>query len=407
MKSWPTKPLSELLTTLESGSRPKGGVGELSVGIPSLGGEHINREGGFVWDTPKHVTRDFYLGMKRGRIQRGDILVVKDGATTGKTATVRDNFPFCDAVINEHVFLLRTDTSKVLSEYVGYFLFGPVGQQQILSNFRGAAIGGIAQDFVRNVQIPLAPLAEQERIVKLLDETDELRKLRGQADRRTAALIPALFHEMFGSPATNPFGWPIESVGKLFNQERGGARCGPFGSALKKHEYVETGIPVWGIPNVLPNQFVESGSLFISRKKFEELRAYSVRPGDLLLSRAGTVGRICVSTPTVRDSITGTNLIRLALDSRRVEPNFFSVLLTHFAGDVGRLRADINEGAYSFMNTTVLKTLRIPVPPLPLQNEFAQRVTEIRELEADQAASRRRHEALFRSLLYSAFQGKL
>jgi type I restriction enzyme S subunit len=163
--------------------------------------------------------------MKRGRIQRGDILVVKDGATTGKTAMVRDNFPFKEAAINEHVFLLRTDQTKVLPEYAGYFLFGPVGQKQILSSFRGAAIGGIAQDFVQKVHIPLAPLAEQERIVKLLDEVDELRNLRAQADRRTAALIPGLFHEMFGDPARNPKGWPYTSpVGYFAANGYGGQR---------------------------------------------------------------------------------------------------------------------------------------------------------------------------------------
>src|SRR5213594_2022726 len=104
MKRWPTRPLGGLLLTLETGSRPKGGVGEICDGIPSVSGEHINREGEFYWDTPKHITRAFYAGMKRGRIQRGDILVVKDGATTGKTAMVRDDFPFREAVINEHVF---------------------------------------------------------------------------------------------------------------------------------------------------------------------------------------------------------------------------------------------------------------------------------------------------------------
>ena len=51
--------------------------------------------------------------------------------------------------------------------------------------------------------MPVPPLAEQERIVKLLDEADELRKLRAQADRRTADLIPALFHEMFGDRRIN------------------------------------------------------------------------------------------------------------------------------------------------------------------------------------------------------------
>ena len=62
--------------------------------------------------------------------------------------------------------------------------------------------------------IPVPPLAEQERIVKLLDEADELRKLRAQADRRTADLIPALFHEMFGDPEHNR-SWPVKPLAEL------------------------------------------------------------------------------------------------------------------------------------------------------------------------------------------------
>ena len=58
-------------------------------------------------------------------------------------------------------------------------------------------------ELLEHFQIPVPPLAEQERIVKLLDEADELRKLRAQADRRTADLIPSLFHEMFGDPNAN------------------------------------------------------------------------------------------------------------------------------------------------------------------------------------------------------------
>jgi type I restriction enzyme S subunit len=90
-----------------------------------------------------------------------------------------------------------------------------------------------------------------------------------------------------------------------------------------------------------------------------------------------------------------------------VVPEFFSTLLTYFAKDVGRLRANIEEGAYSFMNTTVLKTFRIYLPPLPLQKEFANRMTEIRELETDQAVGRGRLDDLFQSMLHRAFNGEL
>jgi type I restriction enzyme S subunit len=61
----------------------------------------------------------------------------------------------------------------------------------------------------------------------------------------------------------------------------------------------------------------------------------------------------------------------------------------------------------SNINAQELKAIPIPVPPLPLQKEFAQRVMEIRELEASQAASRLRLEELFQSLLHRAFNGEL
>jgi restriction endonuclease S subunit len=63
-----------------------------------------------------------------------------------------------------------------------------------------------------NWEIPLPPLVEQERIVKLLDEADELRKLRTQADCRIADLIPTLFHEMFGDTDDNSKDLPVFSV---------------------------------------------------------------------------------------------------------------------------------------------------------------------------------------------------
>ena len=290
---------------------------------------------------------------------------------------------------------------------IAFRFSSPVFIDQLVAKTTGANYPAVNDGEVKAVTIPVPPLPEQERIVALLDEADDLRKLRAQADRRTVDLIPALFYEMFGDPSTNPRNWPIESLGNMFDANRGGVKCGPFGSALKRDEYTTTGIPVWGIPNVLPDQFVEAGSLFISTEKYQSLCAYAVERGDLLVSRAGTVGRICVALPSAAPSIIGTNLIRVALDCKKLVPEFLSVLMTHFAASVGRLRANADDGAYSFMNTTVLKSLNIYRPPLPLQQEFAQRVTEIRELQARQADSRGRLDALFGSMLHRAFNGEL
>src|SRR3989338_5935946 len=406
MGRWPINPLGELLVTLESGSRPKGGVGKIPNGIPSLGGEHINRNGGFVWETPKHITREFYEGMKRGRIQCGDVLVVKDGATTGKTATVRNNFPFREAAINEHVFLLRTDKTKALPEFVGYFLFGSVGQQQILSNFHGAAIGGIAQDFVRNVYVPLAPLAEQERIVDLLDKVVELRKLRTQADHRTGALIPALYHEMFGEPTTNTQNWRRESFGDVLDAIDGGwsptchdrpARDGEWGvlklGAVTTCQYIDNEnkeLPEDVAPR--PELEVKTGDLLFARKNTYELVAacslvFETRP-KLMLS--DLIFRFRLKPSVQLNPVYLWGLLTVPSKRKQVQA---------LAGGSAGSMPNISKGR--------LLTLPIEVPPLPLQKEFANRVTEIRGLEAEQAASRRRLDALFQSMLYRGFQAEL
>ncbi|MEH2157271.1 restriction endonuclease subunit S [Nostoc sp.] len=268
-------------------------------------------------------------------------------------------------------------------------------------------VPGINRNDVYRLQVFIPPPSEQHHIVEILDQADALRRMRAEAHAKGDRILPALFIKMFGDPAKNPMGWDIVLVEKLFSRERAGTKCGPFGSALKKHEYVDKGIPVWGIDNIKPNQFVESGSLFITPIKYEELKSYSVEPGDIIISRAGTVGRMCVARPQQSHSIISTNLIRLTLDKKGIFPEYFTSLLSYFPTSVNQLRASGDDGAYSFMNTTILKSLKIPLPPFDLQNEYTRRMAEIRRLNEKQIKSQAKLNNLFQCLLYRAFSGEL
>jgi type I restriction enzyme S subunit len=402
LKFWPTKPLGELCDVEGGNAAPQGDENFRDGTIPfvrmkDLGRYHLTKN---LCETDDKLTEASAAANGMKFFEPGCILFPRSGSVALNHRAILG----VRASVVSHIGVLHNLRPEITPAFL--YLYLTTFDMTALSK-KTTGVDSIAFADVKRFPVPVPPLGEQEWIVTLLDEADELRKLRAHADRRTASLIPALFYEMFGDPTTNPFDWPVECVGNLFDQKRGGAKCGPFGSALKKHEYTETGIPVWGIPNILPNRFIEEGSLFITPSKFEELRAYSVESGDVLFSRAGTVGRICVARPKANHSIMGSNLIRLALDQQRIVPDFFSSLMTHFGTQVGRLRANSDEGAYSFMNTTVLKAPRIYVPPLPLQKEFAKRVTEIRELEAEQASSGCRLEDLFQSLLHRAFRGEL
>ena len=260
---------------------------------------------------------------------------------------------------------------------------------------------------VARLQIPLPPLDEQKRIAGILDAAGALRAKRREALAQLDTLLQSTFLDMFGDPVVNPMGWHVARLEDYFSKTRAGTCCGPFGSALKKHEYVEDGIPVWGIDNVKPNEFIQERSLFITPAKFARLRRYSVAPGDILISRAGTVGRMCVALPTVEQSIIGSNLIRLTLNPGAMLPVYITCLYTFCGERLPGLRTSGDNESYSFLNTTRLKSLVVPLPPLNLQHRFAAIVQSVEQQRASQRGHLAELDILFASLQSRAFRGDL
>jgi type I restriction enzyme, S subunit len=91
--------------------------------------------------------------------------------------------------------------------YLAYFLRSSRVVSQVTAKTAGSRMPRADMDFVLGIQIPLPPLAEQRRIVDILTRADGIIQLRREAQKKTAEIIPALFIDMFGDPATNPKGW--------------------------------------------------------------------------------------------------------------------------------------------------------------------------------------------------------
>jgi type I restriction enzyme, S subunit len=270
-----------------------------------------------------------------------------------------------------------------------------------------STIPGLNRSTLYSQQVPVPPLAEQERIVKLLDEADELRKLRAQADRRTADLISALFHEMFGSDAPGSATWQTTTVAELAAAHEGSIRTGPFGSDLRHSEFVEEGVPVLGIDNVVENEFRWTKSRCIPEAKFAEMKRFVVFPGDVLVTIMGTVGRCSIAPEELPVCISTKHLCTVTLDRTKAHPRFIWGAFLHDASVKQQTRSVGKGAVMEGWNSTIIKRLRLRVPPLTLQKQFAARVSEIRAVQAEQAASRRRLDDLFQSLLHRAFRGEL
>ncbi|MBQ0014337.1 MAG: restriction endonuclease subunit S [Oscillospiraceae bacterium] len=117
---WEEKRLCDFGITLDSGSRPSGGIDDSIVdGIASLGAEAVNGLAEFDYSNVKMISKEYYTKMNRGKSTGNDILVYKDGAYIGKITMFRNDFPFKEFAVNEHVFLL----SATDNEYQNYLYF--------------------------------------------------------------------------------------------------------------------------------------------------------------------------------------------------------------------------------------------------------------------------------------------
>lgn len=271
---------------------------------------------------------------------------------------------------------------------------------------RGATFKEVSKRIVESIEVPLPPLPEQKKIAAILDAADALRRKRRESLVQLDVFLQSTFLDLFGDPVENPMAFPMRTLADFYVNAREGTRCGPFGSALKKAELAESGVPVWNMDNI--DRFGRMSlpfRMWITERKHKDLQPYSVRDGDIVISRAGTVGKMCVVQMNGRPAIISTNLIRLRLGSQLL-PQYFVSLMTYCKGRVGRLRTG-PDGGFTHMSTRILDKLEFPYPPLALQRHFGTVVESVRQKRTLQHTHLSQLDALFASLQHRAFNGEL
>jgi type I restriction enzyme S subunit len=321
---------------------------------------------------------------------------------TGGVASIHHSFGKFST--STDCYVLQTNGKYEIDlRFVYLFLRGNIN---ILENgFKGAGLKHISKKYIESIKIPLPPLQTQKRIVEILDKAQALIDRRREQIVLSDHLIQSMFYDMFGDLVANSRGWKVRNLTEFYLDGKNSIKCGPFGSALKKHEYTSQGIPVWVMDNISGSRFIDKPFLYISNNKYDQLKSYSVNNGDIIISRAGTVGKMCEIKTQYKNSIISTNLIRLRLNADLL-PLFFVSLMTYCGPQICTLRTG-NEGAFTHMNTGVLNNINFPYPPIDLQNKFAEIVQEIESQRQLMEESLVEMENNYNSLMQRAFKGEL
>ncbi len=286
-------------------------------------------------------------------------------------------------------------------DYNYLFYFCRSKEKEIEKLGTGSTFKAICRKDLESLTLPLPPLDEQKRIADVLDKASELIKKRIEQIRLMDELAKSLFIEMFGDPVENPMGWDVYLIKDLANPEKNSIKAGPFGSSLKKEFYVTQGYKIYGQEQVISGD-VDFGDYYISEDKYLELKSYSIKENDVLISLVGTYGKLLIIPHIFRSGIINPRLMKISFDLKRIIPIYFKFF---FESDSVKksLKEKSHGGTMDILNVGIIKMINIPLPPLSLQQEFADRIAVIEQQKALLQDGLAKMETAYKALMQEYF----
>ncbi|WP_422490984.1 restriction endonuclease subunit S [Endozoicomonas sp. ALE010] len=389
--SWPLVKLGELVD-IKGGGTPSKRVEKYWNGdIPWASVKDF--KGSLITKTQNYITREGVENSATNIIPAGT-LIVPTRMALGKVALTG-----CDMAINQDVkALLIKDKNQLSTDYLLRFLGNSSGF--IEAQGQGATVKGIKLEVLRELALPLPPLAEQKRIAAILDKADQLRQKRQQAIALADDFLRSVFLDMFGDPVTNPKGFPVGSIRDLLAEAK-------YGTSAKASE-TDGEYPVLRMGNI-----TYGGKWNLTDLKFVDLShadkpKYLARQGDLIFNRTNSrelVGKTAVYDFDYPMALAGY-LIRGRVNERG-NPYYISAYLNSRHGKKTLLTMCKSIVGMANINAQEMQNIKILMPPIDLQNKYQQIELAVRDRLGMMTVSSSEMGTLFHSLSQKAFAGEL
>ena len=299
----------------------------------------------------------------------GDILVSMVRPNLNAVAMVKDNGR--TYVASTGYSVLRC-TNKINNVYLFYFCQSKSFINTLTVQATGASYPAVSNKIIRNCLVNLPSLSEQQQIADTLDKVSDLIAKRKQQLEKLDLLVKSRFVEMFGDPIVNDKNWNISKLSEYLNVIGG--------YAFKSSDFKEKGIPVLRIGNINSGYFTATNMVFWENES--NLERYKMFPGDLVMSLTGTVGKddygnVCILGDEYNEYYLNQRNAKLEILGN-IDKLYLSELLK--VPRIKKQLTGISRGVRqaNISNKDILN-LSVPIPPIKLQNKFADFVTAIEQ----------------------------
>lgn len=456
--NWSTRSLSDLVdfkNGINFKKDDKGEIGIQTVDVRNMYPAGITLETDDLYHVNKEVAPDYVM-------EPGDVLIVRSSVKregVGWPVLFRgaaEPTTYCGFVIRA-----RPQDSEISSEFLTYFLRSPSARREVVDGSSQVTITNVNQKTLGRLSVPLPPLPEQRRIVARIEElfsrldagVAALRHAKAQLQRyRQSVLAAAVTGQLTQAwreqhpdtepaeellerileqrreqwsgkrkykepkePAIDslpalPSSWTWISPDQLSAQEDYSLAIGPFGSNLKVADYTDSGVPLVFVRHIRANDY-DISPKFVSEEKANELKAHSVDPGDLLITKMGEPPGDAALYPDSRPhAIITADCIKLRLPAMGL-PRLFFVNAINSKLVADQITPRTRGVAQKKISLDRFRDVALPLPPLAEQHQIFEeveaRVTTIDNLEAELDRQITRSNRLRQSTLAAAFSGRI
>jgi type I restriction enzyme S subunit len=291
-----------------------------------------------------------------------------------------------EAVVSGDIYVLAPkDSRRLLPELLPFLCLSERFFQHAVGTSAGSLSPRTNWSSLASFEFDLPPLDQQRRIAEILWAVDEvINKQHSLSAEIEATRKPVLADQIIRASQDAR----VCGLDALAPDGDDALKTGPFGSKLNARCFATTGIPIINIAAIGDDKLEEGGLLFLKPELANEFRSYFVLSGDLVFSRVAEIGRCMLIRPEQEQSMISSNLIRIRVDHRSMDPEYLLLLLKYCPATQNQIRQLTSTGGRLLVNTRTLSELKFAVPAIQKQQRVLEEARRFSAaLETTKAAS--------------------